>query len=105
MDHPVGTENDPSLLTQGKLGVFPKVAAYLLLARFSAGDDIPPALPFHSMLLRPGSKWRPGKGEGVNPQCSDHTCMRAAISVKPTGHTGMAGFSQVHHGGHHTAGL
>lgn len=56
MDHPGRIENDPLLLTQGKAGVIPKIAAYLLLDKFSSGDAIPPALPFCSMLLRPGSK-------------------------------------------------
>lgn len=105
MDHSVGTENDPSLLTPGKQGVFPKVAAYLLLASLSTGQVIPPALSFHCMLLIPRSKQRSGEGEGVNPTCSDHNCKRTTISVEPAGDISVAGFSQVHRGSHHTAGL
>lgn len=104
MDHPVGLKMTHPCLPRGSWGVFPKVAAYLPLAKFSAGEVIPPALPFHSMLLSPGSKRRPEEGEGVNPMCFDHTCTRAAISVEPAGHISMVGFSQVHHGSHHTAG-
>lgn len=74
------------------MGIFPKVAAYLLLAKFSTSDVIPPALPLYSMLLSLRSRQRPGEGKGVRPMCSDHISVGAAISVKPAGHVGIAGF-------------